>query len=494
MKANRGLANPLMVECARLPFGKCLCGKAALTQEVQFANCIDHRHEVMFEGMTEHGHYCTPIIYLGKTIGVFNIYTRAQHIYDLKDVDFLQAIADALAGIISRKKAEKEKAQLAFKLQQSQKMEAIGTLAGGIAHDFNNILSAIIGYTDLVLYNLSRGDEAEIAADLEQVLKAGKRAQELVRQILAFSRQSVLDKAPLCLGQIVKEVLKLLKASFPSTIEIRRRIPSEVETLKTHADAIQIHQVIMNLCTNAKHAMPDGGILEVVLEKVDMSEKDVELFEGLSVGAFLHLVVRDTGCGMDEVTRKQIFDPFFTTKKQAGTGLGLSMVHGIVKSHGGAISVTSEVGRGTTFNVYLPEFISDYVEDGHRNPVQPHAGNETILFVDDEEVLARMMEKSLQAQAYSVVAVSDSNTAFEMFSADPDAFDVVVTDLTMPDMTGLTMAEKMLRIRPDIPIILCTGYSEKHTEKKAREIGIRKVLLKPLLIGELLEQVRAVCS
>jgi PAS domain S-box-containing protein len=379
--------------------------------------------------------------------------------------------------------------RLETQLRQAQKMESIGTLAGGIAHDFNNILAAILGHTQLADFDLPEGVKAK--QNLKEVLKSIQRAKDLVSQILTFSRKSGLERKPLQISLIVKEALKLLRASLPTTIEIRQRI--EDSTGVVDADPTQIHQVLMNLCTNASQAMMEkGGVLEVALIGVDFSELGMNSRQDLKPGPYLMLTVKDNGHGMDRQTMERIFDPYFTTKdKGVGTGLGLATTHGIVKSHGGAITVESEPGIGSTFRVYLPVIEREVTPEADMPKPLP-TGHESVLLVDDEQILVEIGKQMIEHLGYKVVTRTSSIEALELFRAKPDQFDLVITDMTMPQMTGDKLAGELMKIRPDIPVVLCTGYSQRMTEKKARNIGIREFAMKPLVIQQLANIIRKV--
>lgn len=384
-----------------------------------------------------------------------------------------------------------ERRKLEAQLRQSQKMEAIGTLAGGIAHDFNNILTAIIGNAEMALYKAAETDR--VKHNLEQVLKAGNRARDLVRQILAFSRQSKQERKPLQLSLIVKEALKLLRASLPTTIEIRQSISAE--SAMVLADPTQIHQVLMNLCTNASYAMREkGGILEVSLKEVNYRSSALLQNYDMQPGRCVQLTVSDTGCGMAKNIIERIFDPFFTTKGPGeGTGMGLAMVHGTVKSHGGAISVESEVGKGSRFHLYFPMVKSVVHEEyDDRLPV-PKGGNlERILFVDDEDLLLNTGQQMFEFLGYEVITKRSSLEALKAFALEPDKYSLVITDQTMPKMTGAELARELLQIRPEIPIILCTGFSEIIDQQTARSLGIREFVMKPFVFSELADIARKV--
>ncbi|MDA8126293.1 MAG: PAS domain S-box protein [Deltaproteobacteria bacterium] len=374
-------------------------------------------------------------------------------------------------------------------LRQSQKMEAIGTLAGGIAHDFNNILSAIMGYTEIAIADPALGER--LRGYLRQVYGAGERARDLVKQILAFSRQGEGKLQPLRVSPIIKEVLKLLRASLPSTIQIRQELQSEEDTVL--ADATQIHQVLMNLCTNAAHAMRERkGELRIALFPVEVEPDDpLTTCHGLAPGRYLKLTVSDTGSGIAPEIMNRIFDPFFTTKKKdEGTGMGLSVVHGIVKGCRGTVTAESEVGKGASFHVYLPLLTDAPVGKSGQLKEELPGGTERILFVDDEEVLVQLGKDMLKNLGYEVTGMTGSLEALEIFRTQPDRFDMVITDMTMPNLTGIELAQEVMRCRPEVPVILCTGFSEDLTPEKAKFFNLRELLMKPLLISQLATAIR----
>ncbi len=391
--------------------------------------------------------------------------------------------------ITLRKQAEEYKQALEFQLQQAQKMEAIGTLAGGIAHDFNNVLASIMANTEMALDEISEGALAR--RDLKRVLKASRRGKDLVKQILSFTRHSQQEQRPFNLVPVLKEALKLLRASLPTTIQIRQDTDPESDAIL--ADPTQIHQVVMNLCTNAAYAMRQhGGVLEVSITDVSFDSDKAISHPDLNPGAYIRLTVSDTGCGMDPDTMARIFEPFFTTKtKDEGTGMGLALVHGIVEAHGGAITVRSTVGQGTTFEAFFPKASPDLVIEHDTDTPLPR-GNERILFVDDEKDLVEAVPRLLKSLGYYVVAKSSSVEALDIFRSRPDGFDLVITDQTMPNMTGAQLAKQLLDIRPDIPLVLCTGYSETVDVNAAKAMGIRKFVLKPIDKREMAETVRGV--
>lgn len=372
---------------------------------------------------------------------------------------------------------------------QSQKLEAVGTLAGGVAHDFNNILSAIVGYTDLSLF--SEELSPSIKNNLEQIKKASQRARDLVRQILSFSRIEEAKVSSIDICPIIKEALKLLRASIPSSITIEQVVPGQLGLIK--ADPGRIHQVLVNLCTNASHAMQaHGGVLRVEYTKVEPDPNDPRLFQ-LGGRTCLKLSVADTGSGIKPEMMARIFEPYYTTKeKSEGTGLGLAMVHGIVRASGGVVTVDSQVGKGTIFDVYFP-----CVEDAPESPRQKTdyempQGNERIMFVDDEETLAEMAGEMLKRLGYTVQIMTSSVDAADTLLANAGDYDLIITDQTMPTISGLELARKVMEVRSDIPIILYTGYSAAISEDEAKQIGICKVLMKPLSMTLLSQVVRQV--
>jgi PAS domain S-box-containing protein len=411
-------------------------------------------------------------------------------VFYLKDINGkLRGYIGLIRDISEKTRHEAEKRQLEAQVRQAQKMEAIGTLAGGIAHDFNNILSSIIGYADLAKNDVETG--SRLHAKLEQVLQAGRRATGLVRQILDFSRQTEEEHRPLQMALILKEALKLLKTSAPSTIAFTTKIDPDLP--KIIADPTQIHQVIMNLCTNAVQAMQEGGgKLAVGLQRVNLQAREAERCPSLSPGPHLQLTVSDTGEGISPAIRESIFDPYFTTKEKGeGTGLGLAVVYSIVQSLGGYISVDSEPGEGSTFTLLFPVDEAEVAakqglqgeesDDGSRLPT----GSGHILFVDDEPPITDIGKQMLESLGYSVETRTSSVEALELFRADPYRFDAVITDMTMPHLTGDRLAREMLALRPDLPIVLCTGYSKAITSEKAHRIGIRSFVHKPLLRKDL---------
>jgi len=415
--------------------------------------------------------------------------TKDGHLYEEEaTISPIRNATGTIINYVAVKRNVTREVELAKQLRQTQKMEAIGTLAGGIAHDFNNILSAIIGYSEIALQDVPA--DSRIREYLERVLGAGSRAKDLVQQILAFSRQGELEPRPLNIAPIVKEALKLLRASLPAFIDIRQDLSSQATI---QADPTHMHQVVMNLCTNAAHAMEEeGGTLGVSLKEVDVSAAIAENLPGLSADRLVCLEIADTGRGMSRDILDRIFDPFFTTKEVGeGTGMGLAVVHGIISAHHGAITVDSSPGSGTTFKVYFP-IIAGEKPPRETAPQPLPIGTESILFVDDEKFQIDLGIEMLTRLGYRVTALTDSREALARFRDDPEAFDLVITDMTMPHMTGDVLATEMIALRPNLPVILCTGYSERITEEKALGSGIKGFAMKPIIMEKLARLVRNV--
>jgi PAS domain S-box-containing protein len=386
--------------------------------------------------------------------------------------------------ITARKQAEGEKERLEAQLRQSQKMEAMGTLAGGIAHDFNNILGAILGYGELAQKNLTQG--GGVQRYLDQVMQAGSRAKALVERILAFSRSGLGERVPVHVQSVIEEALELLAASLPSLVRLDKSL--EAGDAAMVGDATQLHQVVMNLCTNAVHAMKHGGVLTVAVDCIEMPEHRSLSHGTLSSCPYVRLAVSDTGPGIPSAVAERMFDPFFTTKGVGeGTGLGLSLVHAIVADLGGAIDVVTKVGEGTTFAVWLPVA-------GHApKPVAemardlPRGNGEAVMFVDDERALVMLAEETLAALGYEPAGFVSSVDALQAFRANPRRFDLVLTDETMPDMSGTELAREIRRLRPDLPIVLMSGYSGTRLTERAHAAGVSEVLRKPLVSRDVAE-------
>lgn len=380
--------------------------------------------------------------------------------------------------------ADKEKVQA--QLLQAQRMESIGTLAGGIAHDFNNILTAIIGFADLALDEVDKG--STLSDNLQEIHTAGLRARDLVKQILTISRQSSEEIKPVRVDGILEEVIKFIRSSIPTSIEIRSNIRP---TAPIRGNSTQIHQIFMNLFTNAAHAMErEGGILEIGLEDFYFDDRAVLKYPDLTSGTYNRITVSDTGTGIPPNIIHSIFEPYFTTKNlEEGTGLGLALVHGIVASYGGAITVSSELGKGTVFTIFLPVTRSKETHEFPESENLPR-GTERLLLIDDELAIVKLNQKILERLGYQVIIQTSSTEALALFTSTPEAFDLVLTDMTMPKITGEKLAQEMMEIRPDLPIILCTGYSKKLVHHPENSPNIKAVLTKPISRSQLAKAVR----
>ncbi|MCP4116174.1 MAG: response regulator [Desulfobacteraceae bacterium] len=432
-----------------------------------------------------------PMKVRGEVIGVVAVQSYADPtMFNQDDAALLEAVSSQIAASIEQQREEEEKVQLRAQLGQAQKMEALGTLAGGIAHDFNNIIAAIMGYTQLV--QMDSHDNPPLQKKLERIYKACLRAKDLVQQILGFSRHHESDMSPIRLGLIVKETFKFLRATLPSTLTLKLQLDGVRDTVMGNSS--QIHQILMNLCTNAAHAMGDQpGILSVKLRETRVQQ--IMRIKGgeLLPGTYVLLTITDTGHGMDSEIMNRIFEPFFTTKTDGkGTGLGLSLVHTIVQNHEGGVDVESSEGHGACFKIFLPLYDEKLGQTAL--PEQEHLlrGGETILLVDDEEAIVQSMAEFLRDMGYHVTAMESSPAALSEFRNSPREFDLVITDMTMPFLTGFDLAREMIQIRPELPILLCTGFGAEVSREESAAVGIRKVLHKPMDLVELAKEIRNV--
>ena len=448
--------------------------------------CVDpHLPEKIIQELHDNGEYDFEHEAKKRDGSTFFVHMFARLAYDDQGNEIYPT---SCIDITESKRAQREKEHLQRQLQQAQKMEAVGTLAGGIAHDFNNILSAVLGFTELALDAIEK--DTHIQDDLQEVYTAGLRAKELVQQILTFARQSDEELKPIQINHIVKEVMKFIRSSIPTTIEIKHNIESDSYIM---GDTTQIHQIMMNLCTNAAHAMETkGGLLEVTLKDITIDQLNVTEKSQLKPGNYIELKVSDTGDGIDPQIIDKIFNPYFTTKKLGeGTGMGLAMVHGIVDTYNGTISVASHLGVGTIFTINLPIARESNTQQQYKKENLPR-GNERILFVDDEAQITKVASRILSQLGYCVTTKTCSVEALELFKSNPDDFDLVISDVTMPKITGDKLTQKLLKIRPDIPVILCTGYTKKLSAEKASEIGVKAFAYKPIVKEDLAKTVRTV--
>jgi len=374
-------------------------------------------------------------------------------------------------------------------LRQAQKMESIGTLTGGIAHDFNNILGIILGNTELALDDVPEWNPAH--SNLEEIKTASLRAKNIVRQLLSFNRKVEQKMQSIEIARVIKGALKFLRSTIPTTIDVKQDIKVTDEII--FADPTQINQIMMNICINASHAMEEtGGTFKVSVEKVILDDNSAKNYPELNPGEHINIRVSDTGPGIDPDIIDRIFDPYFTTKGVGkGSGMGLSVVHGIVKNHNGAITVNSNPGKGTTFNILFP-MANEKSKGGKKSTKEPLCGNETILFVDDERSIVKLIKKMLERLGYMVETKMNPVEALDLFKSKPDRFDLVITDMTMPQMTGVKLSEKLMGIRTDIPVIICTGHSAIVDEEKAKELGLAAYIMKPINMLELSQTIRKV--
>jgi len=424
-----------------------------------------------------------------KTGGVFHRRISSNPILDA--AGHIEGVITVTQDITAEKRADEERAVIEEQLRQGQKMEAVGTLAGGIAHDFNNMLAVILGNAELALDDVQGNHGPK--HNIEQIVKASKRARDLVKQILAFSRKTERGKNPLMLTPVLKEISKLLRGSLPSTIRMELDLHAESDVVL--ADPSQVEQVLMNLATNAAYAMrKKGGDLKISLSNVKIRPDGPKPDDDLAPGTYVKMSVQDTGTGMTDTVRRRIFEPFFTTKKAGqGTGMGLAVVYGIVKNHGGAVTLDTEPDKGSTFNVFLPSVQTPAKQEKEAKGGVP-GGTERILLVDDEPSVLEMVSHTLARLGYSVTSALSGSEAWGTFIECPDAFDLLITDQTMPDITGIELAEKMLEARKDLPVILITGYSESVSPEQAKAAGVSEFVMKPFAKQEVAKTIRRVLT
>jgi signal transduction histidine kinase/CheY-like chemotaxis protein len=421
---------------------------------------------------------CIPMRVAGECLGVLVFHDAAARRWYDDDISLMRTVAEIFANAIARERSETEREELQAQLNRSQRLEAIGTFAGGIAHEFNNILGAVRGYSEMALAVLLKDSHAR--RHILQIMKAGERAQHIVEQVLAFGRRREREHRPVSAGAVIAEAVDLVRASLPATVSLRTGLAAGDAVLM--GDPTELQQVMMNLCTNAAQATEGRGVLRVGLDTISPS-RTLSLSHGsLPAGRYVRLKVKDSGHGIDQATMERIFEPFFTTKDTGqGTGLGLSTVHGIVSAHGGAINVKSRPEKGTTFEVYFPRIEREAPEEEAPDAPIRNGHGETVLIVDDDKPLVLLGEEMLAALSYEPVGFDRGRAALAAFRADPARFDLVLTDEVMPDVTGTELARAMHGIRPDIPIVLMTGYDDALQPDRLRSAGVREVLKKPLL-------------
>ena len=443
----------------------------------------ESRRKITAEGIDKRKSKRRETVNLRKDGSEFPVYLISTIVEDSRDKPV--AVVTACKDITERKRAEETRLQLEAQLRQAQKMETIGTLAGGIAHDFNNILTPILTFAEVAMLEVDH--KSDLRHYLSTIYGAGERARDLISHILAFSRQAELEMQPVKMKYIVREALKLITRTLPATIEVKRNIRSDLTVL---ADPTQLHQIVMNLCTNAFHAMEKtGGLLTVSLKDTDIDMETASRYPDLAPGKYIKLSVSDTGEGMTSAIMDKIFDPFFTSKSTGkGTGMGLSVVHGIVKSHKGIITVESEPNKGATFEVYLPQ-MKEAMQIAAKTIKEKKSWHGNVLIVDDDEIVAESIKMLLKIMGFDTTISTDGIKALELFKDKPDHFDLVITDMTMPNMTGDILSKELLSIKPDIPIIICTGFSEHIDEEKAMQLGVNAFIMKPVLKNSLEEAV-----
>jgi signal transduction histidine kinase len=487
MKAQSNIPEPLKELCVRVPFGKCLCGKAAQAEKIQFADHIDERHETCYEGMVPHGHYSVPILSGGRTLGVLNIYLKEGHIRNQKEEEFLNTVANTLAVIIVRRKAEKEKEKLHSQLLQAQKMEAVGQLSGGIAHDFNNILTAIIGYGNLLKMEIEK--DSTLSTYIKYILDSAGRAANLTQDLLAFSRKQLISPKPINVNEVIKGAEKILLRLIGADIELSTHLSDK--DLIVMADSTQMEHVLMNLATNARDAMPGGGNLLISSDLTEIDERFINIYGYGEKGKYAVITVSDTGVGIDEQTKDKIFEPFFTTKEVGkGTGLGLSMVYGIVKQHDGFINVYSEPGKGTTFKIYLPWIHAEITETKEIELPISKGGIETILVAEDDAMVRKFMREILEGAGYTVIEAKDGEDAIDVFIENKDRIKLLILDVIMPKKNGKEVYETLKESNPYIKALFISGYSADILHKKGIISEGPEVILKPISSDNLLRKIR----
>jgi PAS domain S-box-containing protein len=455
MRAERGLSPHLIKACAHIPFGTCLCGRAAQTGKILFLDHVSDEHTTQYKGMKAHGHYNLPIMSEGKVIGVICLYLNEGHQYDEHEVTFLEAISGTLAVLIRRKQAEEEKAKLWNQFLQSQKLESIGRLTGGLAHDFNNLLTSIIGYSEVALDELP--DDHPVKSKVERVRHVGKKASNLINQMLAFSRKQVLNMKVSNLNTIVENMSGILTRMIGEDVILKFDTYSPVKNVM--ADENQTEQVLMNLVVNGRYAMPDGGTLTIKTKDVELDKEFAKKYPEAKAGSYVMLSVKDTGTGMSPEVREQIFEPFFTTKEKGkGTGLGLSTVFGIVEQHGGFILVDSELDKGTIFKVYLPAVEGEAEKVIEEEALIMAEGDETLLVVEDDESIRKLFVDILTPLGYNVLEAGNGEEATKVSDRTGKKIDLLLADVVMPGMNGWELSLEIKKKRPDIKTVFTSGF------------------------------------
>lgn len=474
--------------CSQILFGNCICGRAALSREIVISHHTDESHECCKIGPISHGDYAIPIIYSGNPLGVIHINVNEEHDINQHMVEFLPTIANTLAGIIERKKGEQDRAKLQSQLLQSQKMEAIGTLAGGVAHDFNNLLMGILGYTSIMLMSTEKTHPSY--KDLKIIEQQVERGAELTKQLLSLARRGKYEVNPLNLNELIIRTSDIFGRA-KKEITIHKKLQQNLHILE--ADAGQIEQVLFNLYVNAWQAMPSGGRLYLETQNVILDEQQCRTYDA-KPGPYVKIAVTDTGIGMDDKIQKRIFEPFFTTKGVGkGTGLGLASSYGIIKNHGGIINVYSEKGHGTTFTIHLPASAKEAIES---KPAEESllTGDETILVVDDEKVNVELMKELLEKLGYKILTTQSGKKALTLYRKHSKDIKLVILDMIMPEMNGKETFIKLMEIDKDVCVLLSSGYSINGEAKTILDLGCKGFIQKPFRPEELSKKIRDVLN
>lgn len=490
LQVQRGFPEELLTACSSVQFGKCLCGRAAEERTIQFADCIDWRHDIRIDGILPHGHCCVPILSGDHVLGVLNLYVRERHSRIAWEDEFLVAVANLLASAIERNKTEEEKANLELQLRESRKMEAVGQLAGGISHDFNNLLSVINGYSEMLIKD--PGFNADAKAHIAEILRAGERAAGLTRQLLVFSRRQTVESRIINLDEIISGIEKMLRRLIRENIIVKKNVAQGLWQIK--ADSGNIEQVIMNLVINASDAMPDGGTLTVETGNVEIDETNrLAHPPDIKSGPYVMLSVIDTGCGMDDKIREHIFELFFTTKEVGkGTGLGLATVYGIVKQSNGYIDVQSELGKGTAFRIYFPQAADESTaNEKPQDTAMISRGSETILLAEDKDSLRIMLQEFLHSGGYNVLPACNGQEALELAKKHKGEIQLLITDVVMPGMNGFELSKDVSSLLPEIKLLFMSGYNEP-TDNQTMMKFSNNFIHKPLSLDALSAKIREI--
>jgi two-component system, cell cycle sensor histidine kinase and response regulator CckA len=489
MKVQKNLPGILIKHCSSVPFGKCICGRAAQSGDITFTDRIDSRHDTTFEGMEPHGHYCVPIRSSSRTLGVIALYLDEGAIRSETNDRFLGSVADIIAGIIERKRTEDEKDNLQNLLLQAQKMEAIGTLAGGIAHDFNNMLAVIMGNAQMGTMSLEPNDTGYI--EFNEITNASERAKDLTMKLLTFARKEKIDVKTVSIDEILKELVSVLERSITKKIKIKIQTSDNLPPVKI--DVNQIYQAFLNICNNACDAMPSGGVLTIESEEVTLDDDYCKKHIGIEPGRYCSIRISDTGIGMTDDVARRIFEPFFTTKgKGKGTGLGLSVTIGVIQNHGGYIHVNSEPGKGTVMNIHLPFSGKEAEKSLVSSPEEIQTGSESILIIDDEKNIINIAKKMLKKAGYNVLTAETGLKAIKLFEKKHENIDLILLDMIMPEMDAAEIYNALKTINPSVKIVLFSGYSIDGQAGKLIEAGIQGFLQKPFTMIDLCRTVRQV--